>query len=434
LTRVKEAEQRAASAERQLRKFGSPPAPAGTYYENEATARNTSVFAVMGADLAKLSTLVAGNDKGVGVTLEQQVNRTLGDIVAAKPGVLNANDSLLTAVRKLDERLTEVTKKGDDLAKERDGLEQKVGSLTQDLAAVRKLFEDQVKELKDRIDQSEREFAEKLDEKDTQLNEIRATLDAREQQLNTLKREGDQEKRELQLTIDRQTRQIADLQKKIQDLKGSYDPEAILKKAAGRIRRAIPGSDVVYINLGAKDNIKVGMGFEVFSQTGSTERTLRGKASLEVVTLEESSSECRVARTTPGQPIMEGDIVVNIAYERGRKPKFVVRGDFDLNFDGQVDFDGPDRVASIIREWGGQAVPELDESVDFVVIGVAPRGVEVKPDASDIVRDQAERKKLELSEFRKLIDQAKSMYIPVITQNQFLFLTGYAGDALVRQR
>ena len=41
---------------------------------------------------------------------------------------------------------------------------------------------------------------------------------------------------------------------------------------------------------------------------------------------------------------------------------------------------------------------------------------------------------IEEAEVERLIEQAQSMYIPVITQNQFLFLTGYAGDAIIRQR
>jgi TolA-binding protein len=304
---------------------------------------------------------------------------------------------------------------------------QAVESLTQQLKSASDTFGHQVDALKTQEQQTADEFGRKLTDKETQLSDLQSTLESREQQLQELKRGGEQERREFQVEVERRTRQIADLQKSIQTLKGSFDPEAILKKADGRVLRAIPGSDIVYVNLGSANNIKVGMGFEVFPKL-TMAGPLRGKASLEVVTLMENSAECRVTRTTPGQPIVEGDIVVNIAFEQNRKPKFVVRGEFDLNFDGQIDFDGADRIAAIIRQWGGQVVPELDESVDYVVVGVPPREGEVPRDASDVVRDQIERKRLERSEFRKLIDEARSMYIPVITQNQFLFLTGYAGN------
>ena len=432
LTKVKEADARAANAERRLDKFGRPAAPVGDYYENEASARGATVFAVMGQDMARMANLIAGTEDAVGATLEQQSTALLTQIAGNKPDVVNPTDTLLTAIRKLDERLTSEMNTLATTSSELEDKEREVTSLTQQLKSARDLFEQQVEQLTDQHEQDRKGFTEQLGEKETQLAELQNTLEVREQQLQQCKREGDQEKRDQGLIIERQSRQIADLQQKIQGLKGSFDPEAILRKADGRIMRAIPGSDVVYVNLGANDNIKVGMGFEVFSQLGSADRTLRGKASLEVATLMEDTAECRVMRFDPGQPILEGDIVVNIAYEQSRKPKFVVRGDFDLDFDGMTDADGTHRIATIIQQWGGQVVPELDESVDYVVVGVPPTAGEVRPGASDIVRDQAERRSLERSQFQRMIGDARSMYIPVITQNQFLFLTGYAGDAIPR--
>ena len=194
---------------------------------------------------------------------------------------------------------------------------------------------------------------------------------------------------------------------------------------------------MVYVNLGAADKIKPGMGFEVYSPTREASADLRGKASLEVVTVMDDTAECRVTRRVPRQPIIEGDIVVNIAYERNRKPKFVVRGDFDLNYDGVIDYNGMDEVTALIRQWGGQVVDDLDESVDYVVIGLPPAVAECRrPRArpATVARDQAQQKELERSHFRALVERAQKMFIPVITQNQFLFLTGYAGDTTVVQR
>jgi hypothetical protein len=121
-----------------------------------------------------------------------------------------------------------------------------------------------------------------------------------------------------------------------------------------------------------------------------------------------------------------GDIVVNIAFERNRKPKFVVRGDFDLNYDGKPDFDGSEQVTNMIRQWGGQVVDKLDESVDFVVIGLMPGAAPLGAGApaTEVVRAQQQQKELEASAFKDLAGQAQRMYIPVITQNQFLYLIG----------
>jgi hypothetical protein len=433
LTRVKEADERAATAQRQIDRLGRPAGAVGGYYENEATARNATVFAVMSEDLDRLGRLIAGETGTIGRSLEQKANELLSQIEESTRGFVNRKDTLLTALRKLQDRLVAETARNERLSTELRNREQQVAALTQQLKAARDQFDEQIARTRADYEAAVAEFTRKLEAKDSQLAELQSALEAREQELSRSRRDIEAEKREYQLQLTRKERQLADLQKKIQDLKGSFDPEAILRKADGRIVRAIPGSKIVYINLGTRDKVRLGMTFEVYSQTGAEPRSFRGKASLEVVTLMDNTSECVVTRAEPDQPIMEGDIVVNLAYERNRQPKFVVRGEFDLDFDGQPDLNGAEQIKSLIRQWGGQVVPDLDESVDYVVIGLAPRAPSVGPDASDIVRDQEERRLLELSEFRQLIDRARAMYIPVITQNQFLFLTGYAGDAVVRQ-
>ena len=434
LTKVKEADQRAAKADRQLEKYGRPPAWSGSYYENEASNRNTAVFSVMADDLNKMAELIAGTKDTVGPTLTRRANEMLSRIAADKRDVVNPGDTLLTAIENLDRRLTEEFKTNQELTSNLRDEKEQTKALTGQLKSSRDEFEAEIADLKGKVDQTVADFGEKLEEKENQLVELVRDLELRDQEILQLKRENDRQTHEQQVVIDRQEGLINKLQGQVQGLKGSFDAQAILRKADGRILRAIPGSEVVYINLGIDDNIKAGMGFEVYSQAGTVEQTLRGKASLEVVTLMENTAECRVTRSQPGHPIIEGDIVVNITYEQKRQPKFVIRGQFDLDFDGQVDTDGTARIRDIIRQWGGQIAPELDETVDFVVIGTAPEMLAVGPEASDIVRDQEERRMLARVGFDDLKTQAKSMYIPILTQNQFLFLTGYAGDALVRER
>lgn len=432
LTRVKGAEEAAARAEQRSRLHGSPP----TYYADEARARGSNAFAVMSADLASLANLVTGARDQLAPTVLANAQRVLDDIARRKPDAIRPGDTLLTALEQLDALHTRKVEEAAALSTALDDLQSETAALTAQLKAKEDQFTAEVETLSRQLAQSEQEKVAALRQKDEQLGDLQATLDAREQQIQQLRREGSRREQDLELEINRLQNQIASLQQEIKDFKLSFDPTAILTKADGRVLRAIPGSDIVYINLGAADKVKVGMGFEVFSQTGELPDGLSGKASLEVVTVMEDTSECRVTRRSPARPIIEGDIVVNIAFERGRQPKFVIRGDFDLNYDGVVDYDGLDQVAAIIRQWGGQVVDELDESVDFVVIGLPPtiptfaRGAQVSP----AVRDQTLKAELQLSAFRALVDKAQKMFIPVITQNQFLFLTGYAGEGAIVRR
>ncbi|MBU0641391.1 MAG: hypothetical protein KKB50_21230 [Planctomycetes bacterium] len=429
LTNVKGEQEKARRAQQDIEAYGRPP----DYYVNEARSRNSQVFAVMSQDLRDLATLVIGQAEAVGPRIKDDVNAQLAKAAAVHPESVNATDTMLTALRKLDRKLTETKGTAESLSTQLDDARQQNTSLNEAIKATKDEFQAQVAALNEQLGQLQQEKEEVLGAKDRQITELQAQADSTGEQVNQEKVLIQRERNEMERRLARSQKQIEELQRKVQDLKpSSFDPEAILTQADGRILRAIPGSEVVYVNLGAQDSVKVGMGFEVYSQVRAAPSGLRGKASLEVVTLMESSSECRVTRTAPGQPILEGDIVVNIAYERGRLPKFVVRGDFDLNYDGSIDFDGAEKVKAIIREWGGQIVEELDETTDYVVIGLSPQVIEAAPGQplSAVVQAQREDKELARSRFKALIDQARSMYIPVITQSQFLFLTGYAGDAV----
>lgn len=427
LTRVGGAEQAAEEAQRRMRTFGNPPA----YYADEARNRNSNVFAVMADDMRKVAALVTGDPEDVGATIEAKADRVLNEVAGGKPpGTFEPSDTLLTAVGQLNRLYVDASKAADTAAANARALQDEVASLTEQLQTKEEQFASEVESLGLQLQQAREDMASALGEKDSQFQNIQSALDASEQEVQRLQRDTRQMQRDYELEVERLGAQISSLQRQMQQFKLSLDPAELLTKADGRILRAVPGSDIVYINLGAADKMKIGMRFEVFSQTGELPEGFDGKASLEVVNVMEDTSECRVMRRTAGQPIVEGDTVVNIAYERGRKPKFLVLGEFDIDYDGETDWNGPQLVKDIVRQWGGQVVDELDESVDFVVVGLPPtiptfaRGQQV----SEVVRDQEFRKQIELSEYRDIVERAQKMFIPVITQNPFLFLTGYPGD------
>lgn len=415
----------AARTQRQLRSIGTP----SPYYSDEATARGSTAVDVMTDDLNRLATLVAGAPEAVAKAIEQEATRVLGDIAKGTGGVINPNDTLLTALNKLYQGYQEQAATIGQLKTDFASLKQENAQLANGVKAARDEFEQQVAELKDELARVQKEKADLLAAKDEQLAQAQAEAQAATEELNRSRVEKQRADRTIEVELARKDRQIEDLQKKIQQLRPSgFDRNEILTKADGQVLRAIPGSRVVFLNIGSKDHVRPGLTFEVFSPYGERRKDFRGKASLEVTAVTADTAECRVTRQTPGRPIVEGDIVVNIAYERNRLPKFVVRGEFDLDYDGTIDWDGVDKVKSIIREWGGQVVDNVDETTDFVVIGAGPsvpdiHGRPTNPVFEDLVRTQSKK----LEEYRDVIDKAQTLYIPIITQNQFLFLTGFAG-------
>lgn len=450
LTKVKDLVAANARLQRDIDDYGVPPAhyvDLQRYYEDEAGSRRNQVFTVMAGDIADLSQRITGrtlDDNNplyptlVAEMATRQFNRNIMEERQAliRAGVpdpkppFQEGDALLTIIDKLSRSSRKL--KVDNLKlNERLGEMQSTNeTLSSEVSRVQKEFQDEIEAQKDRNDQRALEQGKIMALKDQQLGDLQTKLDERTQQLNQLRQRVQQQDREKDLQVEQLKGQVAMLQDQIRALRpATFDPEAILRKADGRILRAIPGSEIVYISVGASQGLKVGMGFEVYSQTRETPRSIRGKASLEVVTVMSDTAECRVTRLVRGSPIIEGDIIVNIAYERNRKPKFVVRGEFDLDYDRNVDFDGAEKIAAMIREWGGQVVDQLDETTDFLVIGAAPyaptfaEGEIISPQVAEQVRTQ----QLAGSRFQAEIQRAQATYIPVITQSQFLFLTGNTG-------
>ncbi|MCG3128606.1 MAG: hypothetical protein CHACPFDD_03495 [Phycisphaerae bacterium] len=431
LTNVKGIESERDRFKRLVTEYGEPP----DYYRNEATARGSRVFDVLDKDRSTFAKLVTGEATTVAAGAEAQVDAVLSQVATNHPKSVTKSDALLTAVRRLDKLLADEKRTSGEANRKLDEVRGENLTLTRSIKAVQDDFQAQVAGLNDRLTQLQAQVRDFQTKKDDQLNTIQQSFVAHTEQKLREDQERRRKQKELELEIARLQGQVGEFRRVIEELKPtSFDPNEILAKADGRVSRAVPGSDVVYVNLGEVDGIKIGMGFEVFSAARESSEALRGKASIEVVTVLEHSAECKVTRLEHGRPIIEGDVIVNITYERNRRPRFVVAGAFDLNYDGVDDFDGAERIKSMIREWGGETIDELDERTDFVVIGGAPRIPDVSDGTTEVVGEQVRDRKVKLGEFRDLINRARASFVPVITQNQFLFLTGYAGDTNVVAR
>ena len=405
-------------------RYGEPP----PYYRNEAESRDTDVFRVMDDDRRRLVTLVTGVSENVAAAVERDTDLLLQQLRLNHPETVNEGDALLTTLRNLGRKLTSTKRDLRNRTAEVQKVQKDNQTLNESISAVKDDFAAQVDALNDRLGQVAAEFDQFKDDKDAQLTTISAAAAEQTEAANQKIQEWKRDLKESELEIATLHNRVEILLDQINELKPSaFDPSDILTKADGRVLKAVPGSSVVYVNLGEDDGLKLGMGFEVFSPTRERSDSLRGKASLEVMALMPLTAECRITRNQPGRPIIEGDVIVNISFERNRKPTFVVTGSFDLNYDGIEDFDGAEKITSMIHEWGGQVVDELAPNTDFVIIGAPPQVVAVVGDDSEVVADQKRALEVDLIEFRDLIAEARATSVPVVNQNQFLFLMGYAG-------
>ncbi|MCA9245070.1 MAG: hypothetical protein KDA32_14020 [Phycisphaerales bacterium] len=425
LTANKQLEDAANSAERKTRQAGQAP----QYYVDESTSRGQPVFAVMESDFRDVATLVAGKPEARRPALQEAAQQVLKAVAGRHTGATTEADTLLTAIINLDRALTAEKDKAATLTEENKKLTDEREQLVLDVQATRDASAKEIADLRQTVESLSQDKTESLKEKDDQVARLQSSLESANNELASYKVRLADEARNHEIAYTKLQNSNKDLQDQLQQLKpSSFDRNDILTKADGKVARAVPGSDVVFINLGAGENVKPGMGFEVFSKSGDSFNDYRGKASLEITAVLETVSECRVTRQAPGRPVVEGDLVTNIAYERGRKPRFVIRGEFDLDYDGIVDITGAETVAGLVSEWGGEVVPDVNETTDFLVIGVTPQ-VSSRPRrfSSPIAAEQAKVQELRQTNFRELVDRAVELNVPILTQNQFLFLTGQAG-------
>jgi hypothetical protein len=236
---------------------------------------------------------------------------------------------------------------------------------------------------------------------------------------------------------------IVELQREIEVLKSRIPRppkvgEPVIRQADGKIAR-VPGSDVVFIDLGTGDHISPGMTFEVYDRFSGVpgtasddpnavpdEKSLpKGKAAIEVVKPGPAQSECRIVRQTLGQPVVEGDVIANLVYDRNTKYNFVVFGDFDLDHNGTPTPADADVIKRLITQWGGKVQNDVTVATDFVVLGAVPEvpATVENEDPQSVIRREAAQKQLDA--YNEVVSKAKGLNIPILNQNRFLYYVGY---------
>jgi hypothetical protein len=308
------------------------------------------------------------------------------------------------------------------------------------LDARMKQMAEEIAQRKDTYDQNAAELMERVQALETQTAEARKKWQEQvaqlEQRLSDQAEEAGQqvaEERQLRQQLEDQLAKERERSKGLQQELAAFKPQpdlyAALQRADGRIVRAMPGDDVVYINLGRNDGVSRGMTFAVYPRLEGISADGKGKATIEVVQVFDKTSECKVTSTTAGQPVIKDDLIANPVFDRSRQYRFVIAGGFDLDFDGKIDDPNGERVATMIRNWGGIVTGEVDTSTDFLVAGVPVTRVaqpaQAEPEATEVRQAQAEERR---KAFESKLQEARSLSIPILTRTQFLHFVGQPLD------
>ncbi len=186
----------------------------------------------------------------------------------------------------------------------------------------------------------------------------------------------------------------------------------------------------VYLSRGRADNMVLGMTFEVYGSGVSIRPNADGeypvgKATVEVIRIDDNSSVARILRETRGNPIIEGDRIVNPVYDPNKVYRFVVFGNFDTNNDFMFTPQERSELISLVEEWGGQVDEDISGETDFVVLGQRPN-LPPAPKIDDPIELVQRYRRLaqEQRKYDELFQTASATGIPVLNQNRFLTLTG----------
>ncbi len=218
---------------------------------------------------------------------------------------------------------------------------------------------------------------------------------------------------------------------KLSKIEPGPDREVLAYEPDGQIILIDDQAQVVHLNIGIDDHVYQGLTLTVYDRGTSIPEDGKGKAEIEVFDVAKTYSAARITQSELTKPILQGDIVANLIWDTDRTNVFVIAGDFDLDNDGVIDYNGADKIKTLIEKWGGRVDDAISIDTDFLVLGKQPQvlqkptldELDIDPRAMEIYNASLQR----LNRYNGLRDQAQSLWIPVFTYDRFLYFIGYKG-------
>jgi len=257
----------------------------------------------------------------------------------------------------------------------------------------------------------------------TQLDEERANRKKLNQQL--LKTEA-----ELAIAEERMKR----AQEKLHALVPPPDSEIAAYKPDGKIILIDDSAKIVHLNIGSDDHVYRGLTFSVYEKNMPIPKDGEGKAQIEVFNVGKNISAARIIRSDVKKPIILDDTVANLIWDSDKMNVFVVAGEFDLDDDGDIDYEAADKIKALIEKWGGRVADDISIDTDFLVLGSTPtvlkrptfEQMEVDPMAME--KYEASLKKL--ASYKEIQTRAQTLSIPVFNAERFLYFIGYKAQSI----
>jgi hypothetical protein len=218
---------------------------------------------------------------------------------------------------------------------------------------------------------------------------------------------------------------------KLSKIEPGPDREVLAHQPDGKVILIDDQAQVVHLNIGIDDHVYQGLTLTVYDRGTSIPEDGKGKAEIEVFDVAKTYSAARIIQSELTKPILHGDLVANLIWDADRTNVFVIAGDFDLDNDGMLDYNGADKIKTLIEKWGGRVDDAISIDTDFIVLGQQPQVLQrptleeqdIDPRAMEIYNASLQR----LNRYNGLRDQAQTLWIPIFTYERFLYFIGYKG-------
>jgi predicted RNA-binding protein with RPS1 domain len=264
----------------------------------------------------------------------------------------------------------------------------------------------------------EKTSGEKVQAYMNQLSEERAKYDQEHQDKLQIQAQ-------LEMTQDKMKRQQDELHKIVP----LPDSEVVAHKSDGKIILVDNQSRVVHLNIGRDDRVYPGLTFTVYDKNMPIPKDGKGKAEIEVYSVEKNISAARIIKSEIKRPIILDDIIANLIWDSDRTNVFAIEGEFDLNGDGRIEPDAVDKIKSLIEKWGGKVADTISIETDFLLLG-SPPSILRRPTVTELEMDPMATERYEASrqkfaDHQEIQGKAQALLIPVFNYERFLFFIGY---------
>ena len=247
--------------------------------------------------------------------------------------------------------------------------------------------------------------------------------DAIQKQTEDMRQELDQK----QSDVDKLTKKAEELEDIVKDIRPNPTEGLEALDPDGNIISVDVRERMVYINLAANDKIYRGLTFSVYDGLDKTvPASGQGKATIEVVEILDSISRCRVVESKTTNPIIKGDIIANLVWDKDKDFNFCVVGDFDIDMDGEIDIDGYDRIVTLITSWGGKVVNTVSVDTDFLVYGYEPMAPQNILGGSQDATEAAEKAIKRVEQYTAAINEGSRLGVPAFNMKRFFRFIGYS--------